>query len=401
MKALYFENDPPRYALYRAARMVHPFPKLGPLSPVRYAEVPEPSPPNGRWLLVRNTACGLCGTDIHFLLMDMSPKSYSAALPGIKRKYLGHEAVGVVEAADAEADGFQRGDRVALRLDWPSCAQMEISPPCGPCAAGSYMLCENLGAAPMPEAVGGGFSPRMAVHRSQPFKIPDSVGDDTAVLLEPMACAVHGVLKAAERLAPGARVLVIGGGTIGLLAAAACRALAPGVEVFLSARYPFQARAAEALGARVLDGGGKLFAQSAAATGGRHARGLFGNEIVLGGFDAVLDSVGGGESFGQALRLARAGGMVVLLGINFAPASLDYSPVWAREVVVTGINCHGTERDGRSSFAVAAELLAGLPELPGLLITHRFPMREYRKAVRAFMDKGKSGAIKIVLEHGK
>jgi len=45
------------------------------------------------------------------------------------------------------------------------------------------------------------------------------------------------------------------------------------------------------------------------------------------------------------------------------------------------------------------EALAGLPELPGLLITHRFPLRDYRKAVRAFLNKRESGAIKIVLEH--
>ena len=43
--------------------------------------------------------------------------------------------------------------------------------------------------------------------------------------------------------------------------------------------------------------------------------------------------------------------------------------------------------------------LTGLPELPGVLITHRFPMRDYRKAVRAFLNKRESGAIKIVLEH--
>ena len=399
MKALYFENAPARYALYRAARTVHPFPNIGALSPVRYAEVPEPALPNGRWLLVRNIACGLCGTDIHFLLMDMSPRSFSAALPGVKRKYLGHEVVGEVIEAGPEAGDFRPGDRVVPRIDWPSCAQMEITPPCARCAGGSYMLCENLGAGTMPEAVGGGFSPRMALHRSQPFRVPDALGNDAAVLLEPMACTVHGVLKAADALAPGARALVVGGGTIGLLTVAACRALAPGAEVFASVRHPAQARAAEALGARLLSGGGGLYARTAAATGARAVRGLFGNEIVLGGFDVVFDTVGGGESLGHSLRLARGGGTVVLLGINFSPAALDYSPVWARELRVTGVNCHGTERDGRSSFDVAAEVLAGLPELPGVLITHRFPMRDYRKAVRAFLNKRESGAIKIVLEH--
>ena len=424
MKALYFENDPLRYALYRAARLVHPFPRLGPLSPVRHAEVPEPTLPGAQWLKVRNIACGLCGTDIHFMQMDLSPKSYSAALPGIKRKYLGHESVGEVVEVGAEVSQFRVGDRVAFQMDWPCCAQMGINPPCRQCAAGSPMLCENLGLDTVPysigggpshtgsagipaglfgapNAVGGGFSPRMAVHHSQMFKIPAALDNDAAVLLEPMACAAHGVLKAADHLVPGARVLIIGGGTIGLLAVAACKALAPGVEVFASVRYPFQAKVAEALGAKVLSGGENLYAQSAEATGGRHVKAMFGNEIVLGGFDAVLDTIGGEASFQQSLRLARPHGRVVLLGINFSPGRLDYSPIWAREIEVTGINCHGIESDGRSTFEIAAEILGKTPELPGLIITHRFAMDDYRKALKVFMNKRESGAIKIVLEHGK
>jgi threonine dehydrogenase-like Zn-dependent dehydrogenase len=401
MKALYFENDPLRFALYRAARLVQTFPQLGALSPVRYAEVPEPKLPNSRWLMVRNIACGLCGTDIHFMGMDISPKSYSAALPGIKRKYLGHESVGEVIETGSEAAGFAVGDRVAFRMDWPCCAQMDTDPPCRQCAAGSPMLCENVGLGTLPDAVGGGFSPRMAVHPSQLFKIPAALGNDAAVLLEPTACAAHGVLKARAHLVPGARVLIIGGGTIGLVAAAACRVLVPGIEVYASVRYPSQAKVAEALGARVISGKTNLYAETAKLTGGRHIKGMFGNEIVLGGFDVVLDTVGGEESFQQALRLARPGGRVVLLGINFSPGRLDYSPIWAREVEVTGINCHGIEHDGRNTFETAAEVLERTPELPGLIITHRFAMDDYRHALQAFMNKRESGAIKIVLEHGK
>ncbi len=399
MKALYFENDPVRFALYRAARLVREFPRLGPLSPVRYTEVPEPTLPGAQWMKVRNIACGLCGTDVHFMQMDMSPKTYSAALPGIKRKYLGHESVGEVIEVGAEVGNFRAGDRVAFQMDWPCCVQMGIKPPCRQCAAGSPMLCENLGLGTVPDAGGGGFSPRMAVHHSQMFKIPDALDNDAAVLLEPMACAAHGVLKAADHLVLGARVLIIGGGTIGLLAVAACRALSPGVEVFASVRYPFQAKVAEALGARVLAGGGNIYEQTATTTGGRHIKALFGNEMVFGGFDVVLDTVGGAASFEQALRLARPHGRVVLLGIDFAPGRLDYSPIWAREVEVTGINCHGIERDGRSTFEIAAEVLGRMPALPGLIITHRFAVKDYRQALKAFMGKRESGAIKILLAH--
>jgi threonine dehydrogenase-like Zn-dependent dehydrogenase len=76
------------------------------------------------------------------------------------------------------------------------------------------MLCENLGLGRLPDvAVGGGFSPFMVMHRSQPFLVPDSLSDNQALLLEQPHAPVHGMGKAT--LKPGDKVLVIGGGTIG------------------------------------------------------------------------------------------------------------------------------------------------------------------------------------------
>ncbi|MBM4372255.1 MAG: alcohol dehydrogenase, partial [Deltaproteobacteria bacterium] len=79
--------------------------------------------------------------------------------------------------------------------------------------------------------------------------------------------------------------------------------------------------------------------------------------------------------------------------------AVDYTPLWHQELTVLGVNSHAVEADGRTSFDHAAELLAATPALPGLLITHRFPMDRWKDAVRAFLDKKGSRAIKIVLDH--
>lgn len=211
MKALYFENRIGKIAALRVAERFSRYAALGPFSPLCYAEVPEPSLPNGRWLKVRNRLCGLCGTDIHFMFAEIDPKCFSAATPGVARRFLGHEVVGEVVEMGEDTDGLHLGDRVSMRIDWPSCFQLEMEPPCPQCASGNYMLCQNLGVKPMPEPnPGGGFSPYMLMHRTQPFKIPEDLSDDAALLIEPLACAVHGVLK---RL-PAAKetVLVLGGG---------------------------------------------------------------------------------------------------------------------------------------------------------------------------------------------
>jgi threonine dehydrogenase-like Zn-dependent dehydrogenase len=399
MKALFLENDLRRVLLLKAFRPFLRSAPVGRFFPVQHAEVPEPDLPGRRWLKVRVKSCGLCGSDVHFLHLDMDPKCFPAAIPGLTRKYLGHELVGEVTETGSEVENFLPGDRVALRIDWPSCYQLEIDPPCDQCRAGNYMLCENLGKKEISVIdTGGGFSPWMVMHRSQPYKIPDSLDDHRALLLEPMASAVHGVMKRPP--VDGDNILVIGGGTIGLLCVLAVKTMSPASKVTCLARYPFQAEAATMLGAdHVIPETDGVFERVARLSGGTRHQGYFGNEIVLGGFDTVYDSVGSNGSIHDGLRWVRGGGDFVLLGINFKPGKIDYSPIWCQEIRVTGINCHADESRGGNSFDMAARLLSETPFPVEKLITHRFPMPEFRTAVKTFMDKKQSGAVKIVLDH--
>jgi threonine dehydrogenase-like Zn-dependent dehydrogenase len=398
MKALYFENRISKVIALKAASLVNRFAALGPMSPLKYDDIPEPRLPGPRWLKVRNIACGLCGTDLHFMFMDMDPDVFVAAVPGIERKFLGHELVGEVIELGAEVEGLKIGDRVTMRIDWPSCYQLEIDPPCPQCAQGNYMLCENVGKQQLAlRDVGGGFSPYMVMHRSQPFRVPDTMSTDQALLLEPVASAIHGVMK--HLPTSGAKVLVIGGGTIGLLTVAVLKHFAPEVEIFCLARHAFQKNIAAKLGARVIAEGSGLYQEVAELSGGRRVTGYFGNEILLGGMAAVYDTIGNDTSLNHALRLVTSGGHVVLIGINFKPGRIDYTPIWAREIKLTGINCHATEADGRTSFEMAAELIMARRDLPELMLSHRFPMHKWKDAVKMFLSKSGSGAVKIVLEH--
>jgi threonine dehydrogenase-like Zn-dependent dehydrogenase len=398
MKALYFDNDLKKILAVKVASAFSKNAALGPLSPVRYGDVPEPAIPNGRWMKVKNKVCGLCGTDIHFIFMELDPKTFSAAVPGIERKFLGHELLGEVVELGDEVKDFSVGDRIALRIEWPSCKQMEIDPPCEPCASGSYMLCENLGVKDLPmRDLGQGFSPVMVLHKSQPFKLPDELPDERAILLEPTASALHGVMK---RL-PGAgeKALVLGAGTIGLLAVAVAKTLQPDSFVACVARHKFQIEAAKKMGADAVLSGKDLYSQAAKATGARKINGYFGNQILLGGFDIIYDTVGNDRSIGDALRWIKAGGDLVILGINFKPGRIDYTPIWQQELKVTGINCHATEHTGENSFEMAAEVLTKTPYPVEELVTHRFPMSRYKEAIKTFLNKNRTGAIKIVLEH--
>lgn len=467
MRALYFDRDVARALAVQALGKVRRDLVLGRLSPVRYNDVPIPELPGPRWVQVANLECGLCATDVHLMFMDIDARSFVAAVPTPSRVFLGHECWGRVVSAgegarrdlNGSSGGYMPGDRVALRIQWPSCFQMEIDPPCRQCAAGSYNLCENMARAvpdeprsrrkepavkqakaarrasdkvkkgkkalaadevmqqtaavtagvtpaaldatgrkrPLPTDSGGGFSPLMVAHASQLFRIPDTVPNEKAVLLEPTAVAVHAVLRRLPQ--PGDHVLVIGGGTIGLLLMAVLRVYAPEIELHCVVRHDVQAALAEWLGAIVHRPGPRLARELARATCSCYLRGPLNNEALLGGFDVVYDAVGQADTLRDALRWSRARGTVLLVGAEMRFARFDYTPLWHQEIDVLGVFGHGTEADGRTSFDHAADLLSD-PTFPtDGLVTHRFPMDDWQDAVHAFLDKRRSGAVKIVLEH--
>ena len=129
---------------------------------------------------------------------------------------------------------------------------------------------------------------------------------------------------------------------------------------------------------------------------------MFGNEMVIGGFDVIYDTVGNDRSIADSLRWARAGATVVVVGINFMPKRLDYTPIWYQEVSLMGINCHGQETfRGKSmtSFDVALTLYReGKLDFSGM-ITHVFPMADFRQAIQVFFDKKRHQAVKVALTH--
>jgi threonine dehydrogenase-like Zn-dependent dehydrogenase len=323
--------------------------------------------------------------------------------------YLGREVVGAVVDAGPDVEFLRRGDRVAYQLD-QCCATRDVEPPCRHCAAGNFSICENR-YLPGPTPIGGGWSDEMLLHEAQLFLVPDGLSDEQAALLESCAVAVHAALR--HQPQPGDNVLVIGGGSIGLLTTQALRALSPNSDIAVHARYPFQVQMATRNGAtRVLhqDDG---TAGVARLTGARHFHRRFAPDLLVGGFDVVYDCVGTEQSLQDALRWVRGGGTIVLAGSRLAPMRLDMTPLWHQEIALVGATGHGTEswpgsagvahwggdNGGRvSTFALAAALIREGRLTPQRLITHRFPLREVRIAIQTARDKAEHDAIKVLLD---
>jgi len=399
MHTVFVQKQYARMALVTLLRGLWPGVALSPLAPTRWATiVPDPPLPGPRWVRVQNRLAGICGSDLHLLRVDASLAVSAAALPGTDRIYLGHEVVGVVSEVGPAVTRVAPGSRVIMDFEAANCLSREIEPPCRHCQAGNHLLCENTSVQQGAEAIGGGWGDTFIAHETGVYPLPAALSDEQGLMIEPLAVGVRAVLRRVP--GRGERALVVGAGTIGLGALMALRAFAPDCTVAVLARYPHQAALAQRLGADEVWQREDPYVATASLTGARLYQGAFGNRTLLGGFDVIYDCVGSGRSIGDSLRWARAGGAVVLVGAAFRPLHVDLTPVWHQEVDLVGLYGHGSETwrgETCSTYDLTRDLLlAGRLTVDGL-ITHRFPLREWKRAVRTALDKA-SGAVKVVLE---
>jgi threonine dehydrogenase-like Zn-dependent dehydrogenase len=225
--------------------------------------------------------------------------------------------------------------------------------------------------------------------------IPDGVSDTKAVLVEPLACAIHAALRAAP--APGASVLVGGAGTVGILTLLSLREFTQAGRITVVAKHPKQQELARGFGATdVVDTAGAVGALRRASRALR-LKPERGGEFLLGGVDVAVDCVGSKSSLDLCLRTTRAGGRVVLTGLPTAGA--DLTPLWFRELELLGAYASGTETiDGepRSTFDLAVDLAADAP-LEGV-VGAVYPLRSWRRAIDHALDAGRLGTAKVAFD---
>jgi threonine dehydrogenase-like Zn-dependent dehydrogenase len=398
MRTIYFEKNVPKILLAMALRPIWPGVVFSPVSPTRFAELPDGPLPGPRWVRMRNRLCGICASDLGLLYVETDPAVAPAALPGTNRVYMGHEVVGEVTEVGPGVTALHVGDRAIMDALSPDCLNQEIEPPCPLCQEGKPALCENASLEQGGQTVGGGWGDALVAHESSLFKVPDGLDDEAAVMVEPLAVAVRAALRRLPQA--GQRALVVGCGTIGLALVEALRALAPSSPIAAMARYPQQVEMARKLGADEIVAHEDPYAAAARITSGKLYDGAFKNRMLLGGFDVIYDCVGTAQTLQDSLRWARAGGAVVLVGIHLKRMRLDLTPAWYQEVDLIGTFRHGMEeRDGRrqATYDLVTDLLLQGKLTAEGFITHRFPLSRWREAVRTALDR-QGGAIKVVLD---
>lgn len=396
-EAVVYRLSVPRYLLGQALGERVPWVLWGAPGPLSLQRLPDPQPPGPGWAVLQPRLAGICGSDVAIVRGSTSPSlSPFHSFPAV----LGHEVVADVLGP---ADHPLLGRRVVV--DPVVSCYVRGEEPCPACAQGWTQRCTRRamrGALGPGTLIGyhaqlpGGFSRRMLAHERQLYLVPDGLQDELAVLAEPYAIALHGVLRSAPRAAH--KVLVLGAGTVGLLTLLALRLHADGAEVHVVARHPHQRRFALALGASRAYGHEGAAVAVQAAVGAELLRPLMGRPVFSHGFDFVYDCVGTARSLSDALRVTRPGGTLVVVG-TAGPLRVDWSFVWANELQVLGTFGYGREADGEHTFTHALRDLATEAAATATsLVTHRYRLEDYRKAMRAQLRAGAERPLKAVFD---
>jgi threonine dehydrogenase-like Zn-dependent dehydrogenase len=304
-------------------------------------------------LLVKPDLIGLCGTDLEIIDGTIDPAYIRYPLA------LGHEWTGIVAAGSPLA-----GTRVVVEgiIGCGHCAR---------CVAGQTNLCDTY------DEVGftrdGAVASGIAVPAVLAHPLRDSVAADDAVLTEPAAVVYLALTKA--RVSPGMRVLVIGDGTIALLAVAMLRLWSP-AEIVLLGRRSGQADLAAAAGADRF-----VTTEDAAGTG----------------YDLVLEAAGATAAVAAAVAVVRRGGTVVLVGL---PPHGDTVPLAVDDAVNNDLTIMGSFGYTSVAWRAVVTLLNAGRLKPGFLITHRFALPDWKQAI-AVLRGADSPRGKVLLEMGE
>lgn len=379
-------------------------------TPMRLMDVDEPALPRPDWVLIHPRLTGICGSDAKQVFMDWgrvdadNPMIDFASFPQV----LGHEVVADVVALGPDAQGLEMGDRVVLN-PWLSCAPRGITPLCPACEVGDLSLCWSFTAGSLAPGIHigtsadlpGGYANLMTAHDSMLFRVPDSMPDELAVFADPFAVSLHSVTR--HPPAPGAKVLVYGAGALGCCAVAILRALHPDVEVGVVARFAAQRRLAARLGAaRVFDHEPpKQLIEEIAEWSGGVLRGEHEMPMAYpGGIDVVYDTVTRRESLEVSVRVLRARGTLVKAGVH-GPTAWEWTPLYFKEIAWVGSNAFGFEEvEGVRAHGIQHFLDLASAHRVDLapMLTHTFPLDEWRPAFTALATQADSGAIKVAFD---
>jgi threonine dehydrogenase-like Zn-dependent dehydrogenase len=280
-------------------------------------------------VLLEVSHCGICGSDIHFVLEGWGQ-------PGSVE---GHEWAGRVVTVGDSVTRWSVGDEVVGGPS-PRCGECEY------CRAGRPSLCTGRNTPGISAHADGAFAEYTLSDERGLRRVPAGLSLRAAALAEPLAVALHGLTRGGVHA--GQRLLVTGAGPIGALSVAAARARGV-TDIVVSEPHPRRRALAERLGAVAVEPDTLVAPRSP-------------GDVVAEPFDVALECSGHAVAMEAALGQLKRGGTLVFVGAGMKPPRLDANRILLNELTVTGAFVY--DADG---FDRSLELLAR-PDFPTQLL---------------------------------
>ncbi len=334
--------------------------KTGFLSQISKVEVKEFEVPklDAHSVLVKVQAAGICGSDLH---------AFHGSHPFRKPPMvLGHEASGEIVKLGAKVKGLKVGDRIAVE-PLKGCGKCEL------CRQGRYNICKERTIAGMRGWLGT-FAEYFVLPAERAHKLPKELDYDLAVLAEPLAVGTHAVRIA--HMKKGSVCVVLGGGTIGLLAGVAAQAVGA-KRVYCTDINRFRLDLAKDLG---------LFPLKADEVPVEETILSFAPD----GADVVLVAFTSPQVISQALRLVKRGGVIIVIAMFTQPVTIDMNGL-QNEVELKGTMVY-TGEDFKSALKILVKRQADLKKV----VTHHVDLEGVNGALEMLADPN-TNAVKVVV----
>ena len=309
-------------------------------------------------VLIKVHKTAICGTDIHIYQWDEWAR-HTIPVP----LTAGHEFCGQIVECGSEVRGLEAGDRVSAE-GHITCGV------CRNCRAGRRHLCMNTLGVGVNRP--GAFAEYLAVPAFNVFKLPESISDDMASILDPLGNATHTALSFDL---VGEDVLITGAGPIGIMAVAIAR-YAGARHVVITDVNDYRLELARKMGAsRALNVTRESIDDAMKDLG------------MVEGFDVGMEMSGNAQAFHDMLRTMHHGGKIALLGILPEGTGINWDNVIFKGLIVKGI--YGREMF-ETWYKMASMLQSGLNIDP--IITHHYPVDDFQPAFD-LMESGQSGKV--------
>jgi threonine dehydrogenase-like Zn-dependent dehydrogenase len=326
-------------------------------------ERPEPSAPGPGQVVVRPEAVGICGSDYHFFLGELSDAAGGSQFPRV----LGHEIGATIAALGPDCPAeLQVGQRVAV---WP----LRACGNCYPCSVGRPNACDYFSLIGI--HVDGGLQDLLSTPHDQVFPI---AVDDPAVasLAEPVSIAVRAVNRAG--IVPGERAVVLGAGPIGQCISLVARER--GAEVLVVDLQDSRLALARDTGAETL-----VWTDLAEVVA--FARDWAG----AGGPPVAFDATGAPTAVRAMIEMVASAGRAVQVGMSTAEVTFRLGSLTEKELDLLGVSCCG-----HGEFGEAVAVVERNAPLLAPLISHRFSLDEAPEAIR-FAIENPTDVMKVVI----